>query len=55
MLVRLLLGEVPERIEFEAPDMRVALAPYFELTNAVRGGDLAAFTDVAARYAEVFR
>jgi 26S proteasome regulatory subunit N3 len=43
IVVRLLLGEVPERSEFAAPGMRAPLALYFELTTAVRAGDLAAF------------
>lgn len=43
VLVRLLLGEVPERSEFTAPDVAYTLAPYFDVTQAVRGGDLAAF------------
>jgi len=41
--VRLLLGEIPERGEFSAPGMREPLTPYFELTCAVRSGDLATF------------
>lgn len=41
--VRLLLGEIPERVEFSAPGMREPLTPYFELTCAVRSGDLATF------------
>ena len=43
VLVRLLLGEVPDRTEFTAPDTAAPLAPYFDLTQAVRGGDLSAF------------
>ena len=42
-LVRLLLGEVPERRELTAPELRSALAPYAELARAVRAGDLADF------------
>jgi hypothetical protein len=41
--VRLLLGEIPERAEFSVPGMQAALRPYFELTTAVRSGDLATF------------
>lgn len=44
--VRLLLGEIPERAEFSAPGMRQPLTPYFELTCAVRSGDLATFRSV---------
>lgn len=43
VLVRLLLGEVPERIEFTTPGLATALQPYFRLTLAVRGGDLSEF------------
>lgn len=32
-LIRLLLGEIPERTLFMAPGMRKALLPYFQLTN----------------------
>jgi hypothetical protein len=53
--VRLLLGEVPEREEFSAPGMRTALAPYFELTCAVRSGDLAQFRAVSEKFAGAFR
>ncbi|GBF97272.1 26S proteasome non-ATPase regulatory subunit 3 [Raphidocelis subcapitata] len=52
--VRLLLGEIPERAEFSAPGMRAALAPYFELTTAVRSGDLGTFRSVTERYAPAF-
>lgn len=41
--VRLLLGEIPERAEFSVTGMRAPLQPYFELTTAVRSGDLATF------------
>ena len=43
ILVRLLLGEVPERQEFALPGLGKALQPYLELTQAVRSGDLVAF------------
>ncbi|EFN58026.1 hypothetical protein CHLNCDRAFT_20545 [Chlorella variabilis] len=55
VLVRLLLGEVPDRTEFTAPDTAAPLAPYFDLTQAVRGGDLSAFSAVAAAHEAVFR
>eukprot|EP00882_Tetradesmus_deserticola_P014365 GHRQ01015276.1.p1 GENE.GHRQ01015276.1~~GHRQ01015276.1.p1 ORF type:complete len:403 (+),score=216.15 GHRQ01015276.1:614-1822(+) len=55
ILVRLLLGEVPERVEFSAPGMRTPLAPYFELTCAVRSGDLAQFRVVSEKFAAAFR
>ena len=43
ILVRLLLGEIPERADFTAPGMRTPLLPYFELTQVVRSGDLLQF------------
>lgn len=55
VLVRLLLGEIPERSIFMQPGMRKALRPYFELTNAVRIGDLELFRVVAEKNAAVFR
>ncbi|KAL4858438.1 putative 26S proteasome non-ATPase regulatory subunit 3 [Chlorella vulgaris] len=55
VLVRLLLGEVPDRTEFTAPDLAPHLVPYFNLTQAVRGGDLAAFSAVASAHESVFR
>lgn len=44
--VRLLLGEVPDRAEFSVPGLSRPLRPYFELTQAVRSGDLVAFAQV---------
>ncbi|GAX76172.1 hypothetical protein CEUSTIGMA_g3616.t1 [Chlamydomonas eustigma] len=55
ILVRLLLGEVPDRQEFTAPGLHKALQPYLELTQAVRSGDLVAFDKVAKVYNTKFR
>jgi len=55
VLVRLLLGEVPDRAEFSAPGTRAPLKPYFELTCAVRSGDLARFAEAAAAHGAAFR
>ena len=38
MQVRLLLGEVPERSEFTAPEMAAALGPYFDVTQVQSRG-----------------
>ena len=46
ILVRLLLGEVPDRQEFALPGLGRALEPYLELTSAVRSGDLIKFAEV---------
>lgn len=43
VLVRLLLGEIPEHSEFQQTGLQKPLHPYFALTQAVRIGDLAAF------------
>lgn len=55
ILVRLLLGEIPERTDFTQTGMRQALLPYFELTQAVRSGDLAAFKAVSEKFDSVFK
>ncbi len=46
IIVQLLMGEIPERSVFNAPEHKVALRPYFELTKAVRAGDPKAFAAV---------
>nr|CAB3454094.1 unnamed protein product [Digitaria exilis] len=54
IIVRLLLGEIPERTVFMQKGMKAALTPYFELTNAVRVGDLELFRSVADKYSSTF-
>ncbi|OUZ99780.1 Proteasome component (PCI) domain [Macleaya cordata] len=54
IIVRLLLGEIPERTVFMQKGMKIALRPYFELTNAVRIGDLELFRIVAEKFASTF-
>lgn len=54
ILVRLLLGEIPERPVFIQKGMEKALRPYFELTNAVRIGDLELFRTVQEKFSETF-
>ncbi|XP_072967299.1 probable 26S proteasome non-ATPase regulatory subunit 3 [Typha angustifolia] len=54
IIVRLLLGEIPERTVFMQKGMKKALTPYFELTNAVRVGDLELFRTVADKFASTF-
>lgn len=46
IIVQLLMGEIPERASFNAPEMRVALLPYLALTQAVRAGDIQEFSEV---------
>ncbi|XP_057966438.1 probable 26S proteasome non-ATPase regulatory subunit 3 [Malania oleifera] len=55
VIVRLLLGEIPERTVFVQRGMEKALRPYFELTNAVRIGDLELFKTVAEKFTSTFR
>ncbi|KAG8474254.1 hypothetical protein CXB51_033991 [Gossypium anomalum] len=54
IIVRLLLGEIPERTVFMQKGMEKALRPYFELTNAVRIGDLELFRSVAEKFSSIF-
>ncbi|CAL5087083.1 unnamed protein product [Urochloa decumbens] len=54
IIVRLLLGEIPERTVFMQKGMKAALTPYFELTNAVRVGDLELFRSVADKFSSTF-
>ncbi|KAM7259268.1 hypothetical protein ACFE04_015009 [Oxalis oulophora] len=54
IIVRLLLGEIPERTVFMQKGMENALRPYFELTNAVRIGDLELFKSVAEKFSSTF-
>ncbi|KAG0457040.1 hypothetical protein HPP92_021865 [Vanilla planifolia] len=54
IIVRLLLGEIPERTVFMQKGMKKALVPYFELTNAVRIGDLELFRIVAEKFSGIF-
>lgn len=43
VLVSLLLGEIPPMSDFLQKGMKEQLCPYFEVTKAVRNGDLASF------------
>lgn len=54
-IVRLLLGEVPERKELTQPEMRAALTPYFDLVQAVRMGDLSSFQRAAETHGTTFQ
>jgi len=53
-IVQLLLGEIPERSIFTQPRFAKRLRGYFEITQAVRIGDLSAFKDVMDRYGNQF-
>jgi len=54
VIVSLLMGEVPERAVFNQPDYKKALAPYLELTVAVREGNLSEFNKAVAAHKAVF-
>ncbi|RZF34685.1 hypothetical protein LSTR_LSTR002767 [Laodelphax striatellus] len=53
--VELLLGDIPERQTFRQAALRRALAPYFQLTHAVRLGDLQRFGEVLENFGPQFR
>ena len=54
-IVRLLLGEIPERKFLSSPsEMRSKLLPSFELTSAVRAGDLHEFALVVEKHKATF-
>ncbi|XP_014230131.1 probable 26S proteasome non-ATPase regulatory subunit 3 [Trichogramma pretiosum] len=53
--VELLLGDIPERQIFRQAALRRALAPYFQLTQAVRLGNLQRFGKVLAQGGPQFR
>jgi 26S proteasome regulatory subunit N3 len=46
VIVQLLMGDIPERSVFNAPETHAALKPYLDLTQAVRAGDLHEFSQV---------
>ena len=54
VIVQMLLGEIPERDLFRQPELRRSLQPYFQLTQAVRIGDLNRFQDTVKQYRDVF-
>lgn len=53
--VELLLGDIPERQIFRTAPLRRALAPYFQLTQAVRLGNLHRFGEVLENFGPQFR
>ncbi|KAG6609102.1 26S proteasome non-ATPase regulatory subunit 3 [Phytophthora cinnamomi] len=55
IIVQLLMGEVPERNVFNQDELRKALAPYLQLTNAVRVGNLEDFNVVLSQHGAVFK
>jgi len=53
--VELLLGDIPERSTFHQATLKRALAPYFQLTQAVRLGNLNLFLAVLEQYQGQFQ
>jgi len=53
-MVELLMGDVPERSLFNQAELRLALEPYFVVTQAVRCGDLERFSSAFTNYKSVF-
>ncbi|PAV91826.1 hypothetical protein WR25_18986 [Diploscapter pachys] len=54
VVISLLQGEIPERSMFRQPIYRICLAPYLELTKAVRLGDTVIFNKVIEKYSAAF-
>jgi 26S proteasome regulatory subunit N3 len=54
IVVELLLGEIPDKATFRIPEFRKTLDPYFQLTQAVRTGNLARFNQVVDKFSEKF-
>jgi 26S proteasome regulatory subunit N3 len=54
VIVQLLMGEIPERAIFHQETLSTALAPYLQITQAVRTGDLAKFQDTLNKHSDVF-
>ncbi|PWN49913.1 hypothetical protein IE53DRAFT_387833 [Violaceomyces palustris] len=55
IVVELLMGDIPERSLFRLPVLRKALAPYMEIVQAVRVGDLSLFQTTLQRYSSLFQ
>ncbi|XP_052894594.1 probable 26S proteasome non-ATPase regulatory subunit 3 [Anopheles moucheti] len=55
IVVELLLGDIPERKVFRQAALRRSLGPYFQLTQAVRMGNLQRFGEVLENFGEQFR
>jgi len=54
VIVQLLMGEIPERALFRQPGLKRSLAPYLQLTKAVRVGDLDSFRKVMTEFKSNF-
>lgn len=54
VIVQLLMGDIPERHVFQSGNQMV-MVPYFDLTNAVRVGNIVEFKNVLARHRVLFQ
>jgi len=54
VVVQLLLGEIPDRKTFREPYLKKTLTPYYQLTQAVRTGNLNLFNQTVEQYKEKF-
>ncbi|KAJ3277006.1 26S proteasome non-ATPase regulatory subunit 3 [Terramyces sp. JEL0728] len=54
IIVQLLMGEIPERSLFRQENLRKALIPYLQITQAVREGDLGKFQEALAKHSDIF-
>lgn len=55
VIVELLMGDLPERATFRIPVLRRALAPYLQIVQAVRVGDLSQFQTTLQRHRALFQ
>jgi 26S proteasome regulatory subunit N3 len=55
VVVELLMGDIPERSIFRTPILKRALAPYMEIVQAVRIGDLSRFSKTLSAYEAMFQ
>merc|ERR1711971_135167 len=53
--VELLLGNIPERQVFLAKDLKAALHPYLQVTQAVKSGDVSRFDKVIKEFSAQFK
>lgn len=54
VIVQLLMGDIPERSVFRQNGLKRSLKPYFQLTKAVRVGNLVEFKNVMSQFKSIF-
>jgi len=54
IIVELLLGDIPDRTLFRQPMLKKTLESYFQLTQAVRSGNLAKFNENLSEYCQKY-